>query len=171
MLLSQTEPPTPAMVQPVRVVAGLIPHHSAPMADLLRGVFLIARRRDKGRHANLWEFPGGKVEPGEQDTDALARELHEELGVTATVSTQVLSVSDLVSEHDSGPAIPFDIVLYRALVGEQRLLRRVHSEFRWAGIQEIARLDLSPGTRAFVKLPTRAVTFVPAPFSPAAFDL
>lgn len=171
MLLRQTEPPVTPLNPFVRVVAGLIPHPSVPEADLLRGVFLVARRRDKGRHANLWEFPGGKVEQGEEDAGALVRELREELGVAATVGTQVLSVSDLVSEHDSGPAIPFDIVLYHAIVGQQRLLRRVHSEFRWAGIHEIARLDLSPGTRAFVGLSVGATSFAPAPFSPAAFDL
>jgi 8-oxo-dGTP diphosphatase len=50
---------------------------------------LLAARRDSGTYAGLWEFPGGKVEAGEDDSTALLRELAEELGVTGTVGEQV----------------------------------------------------------------------------------
>jgi 8-oxo-dGTP diphosphatase len=45
------------------------------------GRVLVQRRPAGGPHAGLWEFPGGKVEPGETPADALARELAEELGI------------------------------------------------------------------------------------------
>src|SRR5512145_1948501 len=45
------------------------------------GRILIARRHDHLHQGGLWEFPGGKVEPGEAVPDALVRELHEELGI------------------------------------------------------------------------------------------
>lgn len=60
----------------VRVVAALIPLPS----DGAR--FLVQQRLPGKAHANLWEFPGGKVEPGESDAQALVRECQEELGVT-----------------------------------------------------------------------------------------
>ena len=50
---------------------------------------LLAARRCGGRYAGQWEFPGGKVESGESDHEALARELLEELAVTGTIGEQV----------------------------------------------------------------------------------
>jgi 8-oxo-dGTP diphosphatase len=50
---------------------------------------LLAARRDAGRYAGRWEFPGGKVESGEDDRTALLRELREELGVAATIGPQI----------------------------------------------------------------------------------
>src|SRR5438045_8484040 len=69
----------------IRVVAGILrdPH----------GRVLVARRPAGVPHAGLWEFPGGKVEHGESDVQALARELREELGVSigpATLFRRVL---------------------------------------------------------------------------------
>ncbi len=46
--------------------------------------FLLAQRPEGKVYAGYWEFPGGKVEPGENYRQALIRELHEELGITVT---------------------------------------------------------------------------------------
>jgi mutator protein MutT len=53
------------------------------------GKILITRRPAGSHLAGLWEFPGGKSQPGESDREALARELREELGVSATVGEPV----------------------------------------------------------------------------------
>jgi 8-oxo-dGTP diphosphatase len=53
------------------------------------GKILIGQRKNKGRHALKWEFPGGKVEPGEERRDALARELREELAIEAEIGEQL----------------------------------------------------------------------------------
>lgn len=55
------------------------------------GKILLARRPESGDQPGLWEFPGGKVEPGETQADALARELQEELGIAAQISGYVAS--------------------------------------------------------------------------------
>lgn len=55
-------------------------------AVIFRGNTVLLTQRPKGTHLeNLWEFPGGKVEPGEDPRDTLVRELREEIGVEATV--------------------------------------------------------------------------------------
>ena len=68
----------------VEVVAGVI-------ADA-RGRILLARRTEGRDLAGLWEFPGGKREPGESPQATLARELHEELGIVAEIGAPLIAV-------------------------------------------------------------------------------
>jgi 8-oxo-dGTP diphosphatase len=80
----------------VRVVAALISNGGEPPR------FLVQRRLPGGSRALLWEFPGGKVEPGESDQNALVRESREELGVELAVGQRlwsgVHSYEDLIVE-------------------------------------------------------------------------
>jgi 8-oxo-dGTP diphosphatase len=69
---------------PVEVVAGVIRDKA--------GRILLARRTEGRDLAGLWEFPGGKREPGESPEAALARELHEELGIDITCGAPVIAV-------------------------------------------------------------------------------
>ncbi|MBB6600016.1 Nudix family hydrolase [Luteimonas sp. MC1825] len=57
-----------------------------------RGRVLLTRRTVNRDFAGLWEFPGGKREPGEEADAALARELHEELGINATIGAPLITV-------------------------------------------------------------------------------
>lgn len=68
----------------VHVVAGVIRD--------ARGRILLARRTEGRDLAGLWEFPGGKIEPGETAEHALARELREELGIEAIVGGLLIDV-------------------------------------------------------------------------------
>ncbi len=66
----------------IRVVAALV----------RRGTeVLVQQRRPDEARALLWEFPGGKVEPGETDQQALVRECHEEMGIEVRVGAETLS--------------------------------------------------------------------------------
>ncbi|MDI9238823.1 Nudix family hydrolase [Lysobacter sp. LF1] len=85
--LSSSPVPAPspgAATRHVEVVAGVIRD--------ARGRVLLARRTEGRDLAGLWEFPGGKHEPGESAEDALARELHEELGIEVEIGAPLISV-------------------------------------------------------------------------------
>lgn len=77
------------MSRPVLVVAAaIVDDLDAPR------VLLAARRRTPAQLAGRWEFPGGKVDPGETPHEALHRELHEELGVRVRLGAEVAGPAD-----------------------------------------------------------------------------
>lgn len=96
----------------VRVVAALIPQPG----DATR--FLVQQRLPGGSRALLWEFPGGKVEKGETDESALARECREELGVELEVGQR------LWEGRHTYPDLTVELVLYasRLVSGEPQPL-------------------------------------------------
>jgi 8-oxo-dGTP diphosphatase len=95
---------------------------------------LAAQRSQAMPHAGKWELPGGKVEPGESEADALQRELREELGVAVAVGAR--AAPDV-------PTVGGDGVLrtYWATVtdGEPRPLE--HAALRWLGVDELDDVD------------------------------
>jgi mutator protein MutT len=104
---------------------------------------LVCQRPAHKRHGGLWEFPGGKCEPGESDEAATARELDEELGVVVrTVG------APLFTAHDEGS--PFEIVFVPVEIeGEPE--RREHDALCWGTPAELLRLPLAPSDERFVR--------------------
>lgn len=78
------------MTSPLRSI-----HVVAAVITDARGRILLNRRSGDSDMAGLWEFPGGKREPGETSEQALARELHEELGIEAEIGEWVMDVPQL----------------------------------------------------------------------------
>ena len=106
-------------------------------AALLRdGRVLASRRTEPPRLAGLWEFPGGKVEPGESDEQALVRELREELQVEAAVGERL--GGDLLI----GETAVLRVYLCALLSGEPALVD--HDAHRWLGIDELLEVDWIP---------------------------
>lgn len=99
------------------------------------GRFLIARRPE-GRHLERkWEFPGGKAEPGETETQALHRELHEELRIKVEILERLTPVEHCYPERCLR-LIPFRC---RITDGEPQPLD--HEELRWITIDDTSAYD------------------------------
>ncbi|CAI0774710.1 pyrimidine (deoxy)nucleoside triphosphate diphosphatase [Serratia entomophila] len=102
------------------------------------GKILLAQRGAGGDQAGRWEFPGGKVEAGESQPQALARELDEELGIQASVGSYVASSPWQQAER----TIRLHAWRVGAFSGELQL--RCHAEFVWVTPQQAQHYDLAP---------------------------
>jgi 8-oxo-dGTP diphosphatase len=107
------------------------------------GRWLLCRRPPHKRHGGCWEFPGGKLEPGESLAAAAARELFEELAVHVTDVGDVLYRS-----IDAGS--PF-IIEFAAVIVSGEPLPLEHSDLRWALPGEAADMPLAPADAEFVR--------------------
>jgi A/G-specific adenine glycosylase len=85
-------------ILPIKTDQKPLPHHTVVAAVIRRGgKILIDRRKPQGLLGGLWEFPGGKVERGETLTQALVREVREEVGIEITVGSQIAVVQHAYS--------------------------------------------------------------------------
>ncbi len=105
------------------------------------GRFMICRRPAHKACGLLWEFVGGKVEPGENNAEALSRECREELDILVSVGAPFMSVT-----HEY-PDYTVHMTLYEASIadGEPRLLE--HADIRWITPEEIPLYEFCPADR------------------------
>ncbi len=110
-----------------RVVAGLI---------VQDGKLLVCQRT---RHQTMplkWEFPGGKIEEGEQPRDALRRELDEELGIQATVGEELARIQH---EYPNGGMVELRFYIVREYKGE--LENRIFKDMQWSLPKDLPKFD------------------------------
>jgi 8-oxo-dGTP diphosphatase len=110
-----------------RVVAGLI---------LQNGKVLVCQRT---RHQTMplkWEFPGGKIEEGEQPRDALRRELEEELGILATIGDEVARIQH---EYPNGAMVELRFFVVREY--RRELENRIFRDVQWAKATDLPKFD------------------------------
>ena len=110
-----------------RVVAGLI---------VQDGKLLVCQRT---RHQTMplkWEFPGGKIEEGEQPRDALRRELEEELGIMATIGDEVARIQH---EYPNGGMVELRFYVVREY--EREIENRIFKDIQWAKPAELPGFD------------------------------
>ncbi len=97
-------------------------------ALIVRGDRLLVCQRTRHQSMPLkWEFPGGKVETGEQPRDALRRELDEELGIDARIGDEVANVKH---HYPNGHAVELRFFVVREFAGE--IDNRIFRDVRWA---------------------------------------
>ena len=93
----------------------------------------------------LWEFVGGKVEPGETREEALIRECREELAVTLSVGDVFM---DVIHEY---PDLTVHLTLFHAVIQEGTPQKLEHNDIRWLTIQEIDDYDFCPADEDVLK--------------------
>jgi 8-oxo-dGTP diphosphatase len=122
----------------VRVVAAVIERD---------GKYLITQRRSTAVLPGLWEFPGGKVEPGESDEHALRRELRERVGVDVEVKGRMAHRL----HHYDGYSVELNLYQTVILAGQEAQALRV-AEFRWVGSNEFENYPFPAADQATMDL-------------------
>ena len=111
---------------------------------------LICRRGPGGSCGYLWEFPGGKIEPGETGEDCAVRECREELGVE--IQLQGLR-EETVYEYPDGP---YGFAFYDGVIISGEPEKKVHLEIRWVSPEELTDFSFCPADRPMVERLSRA---------------
>lgn len=93
-----------------------------------------------------WEFPGGKIEPGEDAPAALQRELDEELGICAQIGRKV---AQLQHRYVNGNAVELHFFMVERYEGEMQ--NRIFREIRWVNRRELPKLDFLDADRKLVQ--------------------
>ena len=107
--------------------------------------FLICQRPETKARALLWEFPGGKVEPGETHAQALARECREELAVELSVGEIFMEIT-----HEY-PDICVHLSVLNAQISGGELQKIEHRDMHWITIGEAAKYAFCPADVAIIQ--------------------
>jgi 8-oxo-dGTP diphosphatase len=110
------------------------------------GYILIGQRKPGGRHALKWEFPGGKVEAGEELRAALARELREELGIEALIGVEIERYDFRYTPGRLTRLVFFHVIEF---TGEARNLE--FADIVWARREQLPEYDFLEGDVEFVR--------------------
>ncbi len=103
-------------------------------------------KRGPGKHlAGKWEFPGGKIEPGETPEQSLARELAEELGIRVLVGEFLCSV------RYRSAAVSLELLAFRVTGRSGEPVLHEHQESRWVAPSELLSFDMAESDRKIVE--------------------
>jgi 8-oxo-dGTP diphosphatase len=124
-----------------------IPLRSVVAAVIERdGRILICQRRRDDSHPLKWEFPGGKVEPGESPAGALQRELEEELGIQARIGPELERLT-----YRYGGRPPFRLILLRVREFQGEPENRVFENIVWETPERLPGYDFLEADAGFVR--------------------
>ncbi len=115
-------------------------------AVIVRDGAVLCAQRGPGALADMWEFPGGKIEPGETPRAALEREIAEELLCDVTVGEEVTSTT---YEYDFG-VVTLTTFYCRLVAGEPHLTE--HAQVVWLAPDDLMTLDWAPADIPAVEL-------------------
>lgn len=116
-------------------------------ALILREKEVFICQRKAGTAMGLqWEFPGGKIEPGESPQQALARELHEELGIQATVGAKVIHIRH---NYRHGGAVDLQFFAVREFEGE--IQNQIYEQVKWVKLADLTAYDFLAADRGLIR--------------------
>ena len=121
---------------PTEVVAALIWEGSR---------FLICQRPRHKARGSLWEFVGGKVEPGESKEEALIRECREELSITVQPGEVFMEVTHTY------PDLTVHLTLFHAAIREGVPQKLEHNDIRWITVSEIGQYEFCPADEVILE--------------------
>lgn len=107
---------------------------------------LIGQRRVDQPMASLWEFPGGKIEPGESAPEALARELNEELGIRAEVGPPVTRIRH---NYRGGGAVDLQFFAVHNFAGD--IDNQIYQQVRWVKLEDLTDYKFLAADRGLIK--------------------
>ena len=107
--------------------------------------FMICQRPAHKARALLWEFVGGKVEPGETKKQALIRECQEELAVTVAVQDVFMEVDHVY------PDLTVHLTLFNASISEGVPQKIEHNDLRWITVEEIDQYEFCPADEEILR--------------------
>jgi 8-oxo-dGTP diphosphatase len=110
------------------------------------GRILIGQRQPEQSHPLKWEFPGGKVEPGETPEQALTRELEEELAIRNARGTEITCYEFVYPGKN-----PIALIFYRVTEFEGEPQNLIYREMRWEARAELPQFDFVEGDRDFIQ--------------------
>lgn len=118
---------------------------------------LVAKRKDGGAIGLRWEFPGGKIEEGEEDADALRREFEEEFGIDI-LPLRTIGKRSFLSGSGERELAAWFVEIPRDCVLELR----EHSMIAWVTVDELKKLDLADSDRLLLPLLESALPAQPS---------
>ncbi len=107
--------------------------------------FMICQRPANKARGLMWEFVGGKVEPGETKNQALARECKEELSIMLSVGDKFMEVT-----HEY-PDITVHLTLFNATISQGVPQRLEHNDIRWITVEEISQYEFCPADEVILQ--------------------
>ena len=120
----------------INVVAGII---------INQNKILIGKRKDKDIGGGKWEFPGGKIEIGETNSEALERELYEELGISVKIGKELMNY-----EHMFKTTI-YNISFMEIIDYDGEIRNNAHSEIKWVKSSNLLEYDFISGDDRFIQ--------------------
>ena len=111
------------------------------------GKLLVCQRKRGTSFAMMWEFPGGKVKPGETLEQALVRELKEELGAKATIGSEVYRTQHCYAELGE----PIELVFFQANVEPSSVRNLVFEQILWCDPSSLPELNFLPADKELIE--------------------